>query len=119
MRGLPPSTYKLLLEWGRWGAMENIGYPRSSAFFGELALKMPLFAAGYIPPDVMDIENATRRVEPHERQLVVDKYQWRYTLSEIGVRLECTKWIARRRVEDAEYAVHVAYCNLGQRFCAQ
>jgi hypothetical protein len=109
------STHALLRAWGKWGAMENIGYPRMSPMFGERALKTPLFAVGYIPADVMDIENATRVVEPDERQLVIHRYQWHMTLSEIGKRIGCTKWSARRKIEAAEYAVHVAYCNLGTK----
>lgn len=117
MSGVPIGTIRLLVEWGRWGAMENIGYPRSSAFFGERVLKTPLFAAGYIPPDVMDIENASRLIDVDERQLIIHKYQWHMTLAEIGTRIGRTKWVARRRVEDAEYAIHVAYCNLGVKPC--
>jgi len=111
---IPMSTHALLVAWGRWGAIENIGYPRYSPMFGERALKTPLFAVGYIPADVLDIENATKLIEPYERQLVIHKYQWRMSLKEIGERMGCTKWSARRKVEDAEYAVHVAYCSLGQ-----
>jgi hypothetical protein len=110
---IPMSTHALLVAWGRWGAMENIGYPKMSPMFGERALKTPLYAAGYIPADVMDVENATRLIEPDERQLVIHKYQWHMTLAEIGQRIGVTKWSARRKVEDAEYAVHVAYCSLG------
>ena len=68
---------------------------------------------GYIPPDVMDIERAVGMMEPTERVIVIHKHQWGMTIREIALDLNCTKWTARRRIEDAEYAVHVAYCNLG------
>ena len=74
---------------------------------------MPLQPVGYIPPDVMDIERAVGRIEPKERVIVIHKHQWGMTIAEIGRELGCTKWSARRRIEDAEYAVHVAYCSLG------
>lgn len=93
--------------------MENIGYSAVSPMFVERCLKMALYPAGYIPADVMDIENAIKQVEPDERQLVIHKYQWYMSLAELAERHKITKWQVRRRVEDAEYSVHIAYCNLG------
>jgi hypothetical protein len=106
------STRALLRAWGRWGAI-NIGYPSACPTF-RLTGRSPLHPVGHIPPDVLDIENAIGRVEWQERQLVIHRYQWHMTLREIGTRIGCSLWAARRKVEDAEYAVHVAYCNLGK-----
>lgn len=94
--------------------MQNIGYPRICPMF-TLTARSPAFAAGYIPADVIDIELAVRQVEPPERRLVVLKYQWSMTLSEIGALLDETKWVARRKIEGAEASVHSAYCALGTK----
>lgn len=94
--------------------MQNIGYPRVSPMF-VLTAKSPAFAAGYIPADVMDIEFAVRAVDSVERRLVVLKYQWFMTLSEIGELIDETKWVARRKIEEAEAAVHSEYLQLGTK----
>jgi hypothetical protein len=111
MSVIPIGTVKLLWAWGRWGSI-NIGYPVNCPMF-VLTGRSPRTPVGYIPADVLDIENAVRRVEVQERRLIVLKYQWRSSLSDIAKIIDATKWSTRRKIEAAEGAVHDAYCALG------
>jgi hypothetical protein len=108
-------TRSVLLAWARWGQTQNLGYPSLSPMFGERALKTPLFASTYAPPDVLEMDKAIGSVEADERSILIHKYLWHMSLSELGERWRCTKWSARRKLESAEQAVHVAYCNLSCR----
>ena len=112
MRPAIIGTIHLLIQWGHWGSDDYLGYPRGCAFANQVGrgMRKPV---DYIPANVQDIERAMKYVTPDERRLMLRKYQWHMTLSEIGRSLGCTKWAARRKIENAEYAVHSAYCNLG------
>jgi DNA-directed RNA polymerase specialized sigma24 family protein len=109
-------TRSVLLAWARWGRLQNLGYPVGSSFFGERALKTPLFESTYAPPDVLEMDRAIGQLEPDERTILIHKYLWHMSLSQLGERWACTKWSARRRLENAEQAAHVAYCALGTRY---
>jgi hypothetical protein len=101
-----PGTIKLLVEWARWGSMQNIGYPTMSPMFGERALKAPLYGAGYIPPDVMLVEQCVCRIEWQFREIIIQRYQRKRTFVQIGRDMGISRWAARGRLNRAESAVH-------------
>ena len=80
--------------------------------------RSPRTPVGYIPADVLDIENAVRRLEVQERRLLLLKYQWRSSLTDIAKIIAATKWSARRKIEAAEASVHDAYCRMGEQLTA-
>src|SRR5271169_1773348 len=112
---IPTGTRSVLLAWAKWGQLQNLGYPRLSPMFGERALKTPLFASTYAPADVLEMDRAVGLIEPDERRMVIHRYLWRMTHSELANRWGLTRHKARHRVESAEYAVHVAYISLYSR----
>lgn len=100
------STIRLLVEWARWGAAHNIGYPTMSPMFGERCLKSPLFGIGHIPEDVAKVEYAVCRLEWIDREILILRYQRRLTFVEMGVRISRSRWTARDRLRTAENEVH-------------
>lgn len=108
-----PSTVKLLIAWGRWGAID-VGYPRACPMF-TLKARSPLYAAGYIPPDVLDMERAVGAIEPQERRILVLRFQWRARTIELANLLRINRITAWRRLNDAIGSAHVSYCN----YCAR
>jgi DNA-directed RNA polymerase specialized sigma24 family protein len=108
---IPLSTHSLLKAWAQWGASHHIGYPRMSPMFGERALKTPLFPTDYCPPDVVQIEAAVCQVDPDERQIIISRYQWHMTVTQMAHRLGCSRSSARRKIDKAQWAVHVLYCR--------
>jgi hypothetical protein len=112
---IPISSRAVLLAWARWGAIQNLGYPALSPMFGERALKTPLYASTYAPPDVLEMDRAVGMVEPGERRIIIHRYLWRMSHTELGERWGLTRNKARHRLEAAEYAVHAAYISLNSR----
>lgn len=102
------STIKLLRAWGAWGSI-HLGYPRQCPM-SQLTARSPMHAVGYIPADVIDIERAVGMIDVSDRRILVLKYQWFMNLRELGDRLGCTRWQARRKVERAEGEAESAYC---------
>ena len=109
---IPLGTRAILLAWARWGAIQNLGYPALSPMFGERALKTPLHASTYAPPDVLEMDRAVGMVEAAERRMIIHRYLWRMTHTELADRWGCTRHKARHKLEAAEYAVHAAYISL-------
>jgi hypothetical protein len=107
---IPTATRSVLVAWAKWGQIQNLGYPSLSPMFGERALKTPLFASTYAAPDVLEMDRAIGQIEPEERRMLIHRYLWHMTLSELGTRWAISKWKARHKLADAEYAAHVAYC---------
>jgi len=112
--GVTSLTLETLRQWAAWGGMQNLGYPKKTSFFGERTAKSPLYGAEYMPPEIAEIERAVCSVTPMERMLIIRKYLWHMKYRELGQSLGVSLWTARRRVEEAEYAVHVAYCRLAK-----
>ena len=106
---IPQSTVSLLKQWALWGAMQNIGYPKMSPMFGERALKTPLFGAGYCSPEVQQIERAVCRLEPGDRQLLIHKYQWHMRPMQIAEWHRLSRSTLWRRMDQAEWAVHIEF----------
>jgi|GEM_PF-5936831 len=100
------STVKLLREWAKWGEAHNLDYPKMSPMFGERALKAPLYGIGHIPPDVMKVERAVCCLSPDDRDVIIYRYQWHMSFPQMGIRIGRTRWVAQRRLQRAEQAVH-------------
>jgi hypothetical protein len=96
------STVKLLIAWARWGETQSIGYPSKAAFFGERALKTPLYGVGHLPDDVFAIECAVCALEWVYRDALIGRYHRHLTWSELGQRLGLSSHRARRRLLEAE-----------------
>ena len=106
---IPRSTIDLIRAWARWGAIQTLGYPNRTAFFGERTSKTPLHANDYIPPDIHRMEKAACHIDPLERRFIIHRYLWHMSLSEIAHIHSISKSTARRRVEEAEYAIHIEF----------
>lgn len=100
------STIQLLREWARWGQMQNIDYPTMSPMFGERALKTPLFGVGHLPADVARVEKAVCALNFFDRNIIILRYQRRLTFGQMGKRLECSRWTAKRMLRTAENETH-------------
>jgi hypothetical protein len=110
---IPSTTRAILAAWAKWGQIPNLGYPKKTPMFGERTDKTPLFAPTWAPPDVLEMDKAICYIEVNERRILLHKYLWHMSLWEIGKQWNCSKWSARRKLENAEWAAHAAYCNLG------
>jgi hypothetical protein len=96
------STVKLLVAWARWGEGQSIGYPSTTSFFGERALKAPLHSAGHIPDDVAEIEAAVCKLDWFYRSALIYRYQRRMTWADIGGKFDYGWRAARKLVTQAE-----------------
>lgn len=101
----------MLIAWAKWGQIHHLGYPRKSSMFGERTDKMSLYAPTWAPEDVLEMDQAVGFIEPEERRMLIHRYLWHLSLFELGLRWGISKWSARRKLENAEWAVHAAYCQ--------
>lgn len=108
------STIKLLREWARWGEAHNVSYPSRASFFGERALKMPLFGIGHIPDDIMAAEQAVCRMDWFSRRVIILRYQRHLGFRALGVKLDCNWRTARKRLQQAEDEAHHELRNISR-----
>lgn len=109
------STIKLLRQWARWGASNNIDYPSMSPMFGERTLKTPLFGPGETPLEVLEVERAVCRLHWGLRYALIQRYQRMATWEVIARRMNCDWRTAKGTVQRAEDDVHR---NLSEMSCA-
>lgn len=97
---------RMLKRWGYWGASGiNLGLPTMSPMFGERALKTPLYAQDDGPPDLLETDQAVCRLERLERQILIERYQWRWQIRQSMLEhgWGCGRYY--RQLEQALYAV--------------
>jgi predicted DNA-binding protein (UPF0251 family) len=101
------STISRLIQWAKWGETHTGHLPTRSAHDCERALNTPLFGAGHIPDDVMRVEMAVCNLSFEEREAIIQRYQRKQTDEQIGRWLGVSRWTAKRRLKQAERAVHL------------
>lgn len=107
------STVRLLREWARWGEAHNIDYPSMSPMFGERALKSPLYGIGYVPDEVMRIEQAVCALCWEYREMIIQHYHRKLNFKKLGEWIGRDWRTARDRLKAAEHEVHQ---NFGGKF---
>ena len=100
-------TFGLLSSWGRWGQGAYLGLPRRAAFFGERALKTPLYCEENPDPGVMIVDSVVCRLEAEEKSIIIRKFQHKWQTRQF---MREYHWSFRRyhvELERAVWAVHV------------
>jgi hypothetical protein len=103
---IPLNTLKVLRSWARWGESIFIDYPSKSAFFGERALKTPLYGTGHIPEGVAEMEHAICALSYDQRYLIIQRYCRKVRYFHLGRLLGVSNYLARQRLKAAEAEVH-------------
>lgn len=107
MKTVLTGTRIMLSAWGSWGRCVHIGLPRMSPMFGERALKTPLYGGDEGPPEMLEVDKAVCKIDPHERHLLIERYQWRTPWWICTQKKGWSKSKYYRYLESAEWAVHV------------
>ncbi len=103
---IPLSSMQLLRAWARWGESQGLGYPAMSAFFGERALKSPVFLAGAAPDGVLEVEMAVCALDVEDRDLIIQRWQRHMTFEQIAERHGYSRMTAARKLKAAESEFH-------------
>lgn len=101
-----------LREWGRWSKHSNSGFPTMSAFVRQC------FGRSTVDPDppnaVMEIEGIVRRAETRDKEVLILVYCQTGSMRAIAERLGIPKSTLHRRLEWAEWYVHLELDGVGQ-----
>ena len=108
-----------LAEWARWNREESSGYPKSSAFFGDVGR-----SSGYlsdVPIHIALVDVIVRQLEVKPRRVLIVHYTQTGSAREKAMRIEEPWTTYRRLLREGEDTVGIeldyaeTYCPVAQQ----
>ena len=94
-----------LYEWGLRNRAVGIGYPTMSSHEKARVGRGGVFEGPYLPPDLEEIDEAVRRLEPQHKMIIAECYTHYGTHDDHMIRLRLSRATYFRRKNFAEKRV--------------
>jgi hypothetical protein len=103
-----------LYEWGVRNRAEGIGYPTMSSHEKARVGRGGVFEGPSLPPDLEEVDQAVRRLEPQHKMVIAECYTHRGTHDDHMIRLQMPARTYYRRKNIAEQRVYtLLQCGSG------